>query len=73
MKTFRPRWMILLPVCLALATHPAAQGNYDPLTVPPKFEAQLIDLVVHDAKRNRDLPVLIYLPHHPLAGAGGAV
>jgi predicted dienelactone hydrolase len=35
---------------------------YDPLAVDPAFRAETRDLTVHDAARNRDLPVRIYLP-----------
>jgi predicted dienelactone hydrolase len=45
---------------LSVKTAPAA--DYDPLSVPQNFHAQQLDLVVHDASRNRDIPVLIYLP-----------
>jgi predicted dienelactone hydrolase len=42
---------------------PGALGKgYDPLAVDPKFHAQTSDLSVHDATRNRDIPVRIYLP-----------
>jgi predicted dienelactone hydrolase len=41
---------------------PGALGkDYDPLAVDPKFHAQTLDLSVHDATRNRDIPVRIYL------------
>jgi len=36
--------------------------NYDPLTVDPKFQAETRELTAHDARRNRDIPVRIYLP-----------
>ena len=47
---------------LSLFTSAAGAANYDPLAVPPDFHAQKIDRVIHDAKRDRDIPVLIYLP-----------
>jgi predicted dienelactone hydrolase len=51
-----PIWLGLL---LAI---PAGAANYDPLAVPPDFQARQLDLVVHDAKRDRDIPLLVYLP-----------
>ena len=36
--------------------------NYNPLAIDPKFEAETRDLTAHDARRNRDIPVRIYLP-----------
>jgi predicted dienelactone hydrolase len=40
----------------------AAAPAYDPLATPPQFVAQTIDLDVHDAARNRDIPLRVYLP-----------
>ncbi len=37
-------------------------ASYDPLAVDPHFQVQTLDLSVHDAARNRDIPVRIYLP-----------
>jgi predicted dienelactone hydrolase len=51
---------IQLMLTLAFAAVAGTQ-NYDPLAVsavPPK----IVDLTVHDAARNRDLPVRVYLP-----------
>ena len=53
---------------LALALVPAAQEKaYDPLSVDPNFHAQTQDLTVHDATRNRDIPVRLYLPNEKSA------
>lgn len=38
-----------------------AQG-YDPLAVDASFHAKYMDLSFHDATRNRDIPLRIYLP-----------
>jgi predicted dienelactone hydrolase len=35
---------------------------YDPLAVNPSFRAKHVDLSFHDATRNRDIPLRIYLP-----------
>jgi len=40
----------------------ANAGGYDPLAVDPAFHATRVDLTVHDAARDRDIPVRIYLP-----------
>jgi predicted dienelactone hydrolase len=37
-------------------------ASYDPLAVDPNFQTQTLDLSVHDATRDRDIPVRIYLP-----------
>lgn len=37
-------------------------ADYDPLAVDPNFRAEMRDLPVHNAARNRDIPVRIYLP-----------
>jgi predicted dienelactone hydrolase len=40
----------------------AAAPAYDPLATPAQFVAQTLDLEVHDAARNRDIPLRVYLP-----------
>jgi predicted dienelactone hydrolase len=40
----------------------ARAAGYDPLTVDPGFQSQVRDLTAHDASRNREIPVRIYLP-----------
>jgi predicted dienelactone hydrolase len=47
---------------LSLAAVEACAGNYDPLAVDPAFHPAHVDLTVHDAARNRDIPVRVYLP-----------
>ncbi len=49
---------------LALAAPPIilASPAYDPLAVPAGFKPRTVDLVVHDAVRGRDIPILVYLP-----------
>jgi predicted dienelactone hydrolase len=41
---------------------PAGAAGYDPLAVNPAFHAAWLDLSVHDATRNRDIPLRVYLP-----------
>jgi len=50
-----------LPLILAIAGEVRANG-YDPLAVDPAFHPLHVDLTAHDAARNRDLPVRVYLP-----------
>jgi predicted dienelactone hydrolase len=37
-------------------------GGYNPLAVDPAFHPSHVDLTVHDAARDRDIPVRVYLP-----------
>jgi predicted dienelactone hydrolase len=57
--------MRTLPIFLLLAcvTLPDIHAEgYDPLTIDAKFQPQSRDLTARDARRNRDIPVRIYLP-----------
>src|SRR5277367_6520337 len=59
---FVPGWITLvLPLVLVFAGEVRA-SNYDPLAVDPAFHAAQVDLSFHDAARNRDIPLRIYLP-----------
>lgn len=50
-------------LCAALLLVTAAvAANYDPLAVDANFQARPFDLTAHDAKRDRDIPVRVYLP-----------
>jgi len=49
-------------VLLVLAGVAVEARGYDPLAIDPNFQPQVRDLTVHDASRNRDVPVRIYLP-----------
>jgi predicted dienelactone hydrolase len=54
---------LLIPLLLMGSIVPVARGEgYDPLAVDPAFRVRWRDLTVHDAARNRDIPVRIYLP-----------
>jgi len=60
----RVEWLavfLLFFTWLANAASPAS-SSYDPLAVPAEFKPATVDLTVHDAARQRDIPVLIYLP-----------
>jgi predicted dienelactone hydrolase len=50
-----------LPLISATAGEVRA-SSYDPLAVAPAFHPMHVDLAVHDAARNRDIPVRVYLP-----------
>jgi len=51
----------VLPVILATAGEVRTNG-YGPLAVDPAFHPAHVDLTVHDAARDRDLPLRVYLP-----------
>jgi predicted dienelactone hydrolase len=54
---------LLISLWLTGSILPEALGEgYDPLTVDPRFRLESQDLTVHDAGRNRDIPVRVYLP-----------
>ncbi len=70
----RLRWIVCLALlaCAVLLARialcqteapprPTAAGAYDPLAVDEKT-IETLDLIVHDAARDRDIPVLVYLP-----------
>jgi predicted dienelactone hydrolase len=51
-----------LCLALSLSAGNVCAGNYDPLAVDPAFQPAHADLTVHDAARNRDIPIRVYLP-----------
>lgn len=54
---------LLISLLLTGSTLPGVLGKgYDPLTVEPGFRLESQDLTAHDAARNRDIPVRVYLP-----------
>jgi predicted dienelactone hydrolase len=50
-----------LPLLLASASG-VCSGAYDPLAMDPAIRPTHLDLTVHDATRDRDIPVRVYLP-----------
>ncbi len=54
-------WMFSLSIFMAAVTEMGAQ-TYDPLAVAPVFHPLHLDLTIHDAERNRDIPIRVYLP-----------
>jgi len=40
----------------------AAAANYDPLSLAPFIQAQVLDLSFEDPARQRELPLRLYLP-----------
>lgn len=57
------RWSRLTFCALAwVASAISALGAYDPLAVPAGRRGGPLDLVVKDAARSREIPVLVYLP-----------
>lgn len=61
MKEFSaPLWTTVV-FCAAAVTQVDARP-YDPLATTPNNAITHLDLTVHDAKRNRDIPLRVYLP-----------
>jgi len=58
---------VLLLLLLLVAVE-ACAGNYDPQAVDPAFHPAQVDRTVHDAARNRDIPVGVYLPTNTTPG-----
>jgi predicted dienelactone hydrolase len=55
--------LFIVQLVLALVTTAAAKAQkYDPLAVNASATPSIVDLTVHDAARNRDIPVRVYLP-----------
>jgi dienelactone hydrolase len=49
--------------CVLLLTSAIVHGaDYDPLSVPAESTARIVDLIVKDLERRRDIPIRIYLP-----------
>jgi predicted dienelactone hydrolase len=60
--TMKKNHCLLLGFLLGTLPSLAGQTAYDPTAVPEIFTAEVLDLTVHDAKRERDLPIRVYLP-----------
>lgn len=54
--------LVLLPQGRPSATTDDARQAYDPLEVEAPGSTTTLDLVVHDGNRQREIPVLVYLP-----------
>jgi predicted dienelactone hydrolase len=59
MKPFQPLLAALVILAVVGAVH---ANSYDPLAIDSKFSAAHLDMIVHDAFRNRNIPIRIYLP-----------
>lgn len=56
-------WLIGLICALQLASTPLlAASGYDPTRQDAAFSARIVDLNLHDARRQRDIPLRVYLP-----------
>jgi predicted dienelactone hydrolase len=62
MKGFWAMAIRILCLELSLSAGNVCAEDYDPLAVDPAFHASHVDLTVHDASRNRDIPVRVYFP-----------
>jgi predicted dienelactone hydrolase len=49
-------------LCLAVWAGEVGAATYDPLAVAKDFKTASLDLTVHDVKRDRDIPLRVYLP-----------
>jgi predicted dienelactone hydrolase len=49
-------------IALVIAVADLRGAGYDPLVVDPNFKAEVRDMSVRGAARNRDIPIRIYLP-----------
>lgn len=63
MRMFWPfvQRLLIAGLMLAVAGEVHA-GGYDPLAVDGSFRAKYVDVSLHDAARNRDIPLRIYFP-----------
>jgi predicted dienelactone hydrolase len=59
---FSPVFQRLSVVLLLMVAGKVRAGDYDPLAVDPSFHAKYVDISFHDAGRDRDIPLRIYLP-----------
>ncbi len=62
MRELAMRTLFVLGLIVLASTTVARGEGYDPLAIDPSFQARQLDLTVHDAARDRDIPVRIYLP-----------
>lgn len=60
-RRFKGLLVLSLLAALLLASPPRASA-YDPLAVPDGFKPVVVDLDVNDTRRNRTIPVRVYLP-----------
>jgi len=57
------RGFLILRLCAAVALNSsAAAADYNPLAVTTNAPVKTLDYTVHDAARNRDIPIRVYLP-----------
>lgn len=59
---FSPLFQRLLLVLLLIVAGKVCAEGYNPLAVDPLFHAKYVDISFHDASRDRDIPLRIYLP-----------
>ena len=61
-STFKLIWFLSIVTFLLAGSVLAGAEAYDPLLLLKSTNNQTIDTIVHDTKRNRDIPILVYLP-----------
>jgi len=62
MKRNGARFVSWLATLIWFATWSASAATYNPLAVSTNFPPATVKLTVHDAARQRDIPILVYLP-----------
>ena len=62
MRKHRIPFATWLATVILFLTFRASAASYDPLAVPTNFTPATVKLTVHDAARQRDIPILVYLP-----------
>lgn len=56
------RTVYLVMAGLLASAAGAAEGGYDPLAVPERFNPRVLDMTVKDDTRHREIPIRVYLP-----------
>jgi predicted dienelactone hydrolase len=59
---FRILCMLAISPLLFASQAIAAESLYDPLAASARFVPEILDLTLHDAKRDRNIPIRVYLP-----------
>lgn len=65
----RSRWIVF--VILWAAGTKLLAAEYDPLQVTKESDVNVLDFTVHDAKRDREIPIRVYMPPRVASGLKG--
>ena len=61
-RKYRILCMLAISLLLFAAQAVAAEVSYDPRAISVRLTPEILDLTVHDAERDRDIPIRIYVP-----------